>query len=56
MRDTKRRIIDEKGRKRIVYEENGKYYLRSTNKYNEVKYTELIFATRRNPFDIEEEK
>lgn len=47
MKATKKRIYDENGRKRVVYEENGKFYLKSTNKYNEVRYTELIFAVRR---------
>lgn len=46
MRKTEKRIIDENGRKRIVYEENGKFYLKSTNKYKETRYTEIIFATR----------
>ena len=46
MRKTDKKIIDENGRKRIVYEENGKFYLKSANKYKETKYTEVIFATR----------
>lgn len=52
MRKTDKKIIDENGRKRIVYEENGKFYLKSTNKYKETKYIEVVFATRqvRNNF------
>ena len=46
MTKTERRIVDENGRKRIVYKENGKFYLKSTNKYKEIRYTEISFATR----------
>lgn len=46
MTKTDKRIIDENGRNRVVYEENGKFYLKSTNKYKETRYTEVIFVTR----------
>lgn len=46
MKKTEKRIIDENGRKRVVYEEGRKFYLKSTNKYNETRYTEITFATR----------
>ena len=46
MKKTEKRIIDEHGRKRIVYTDNEKFYLKSTNKYKQTKYTEIIFATK----------
>lgn len=47
MKKTTMRITDvNNGRKRVVYADNGKFYLKSTNKYKETKYTEIIFATK----------